>query len=461
MTNIWNKNNLKHIKEIMSKYKTIEEAAEALSAFFGLDVTKNSLMNMISSYYGIKAKTLLKNGKKQIKWTDEKISEIKKILNSSNTVESAVIKISNKFNEKVTTNMIRKLFNRKGFSSPGTYLGEIPPNSTLIEISDKRQKNDMIDLLMNLMKKRSKKKGAMPFREICDKLDLSPKRAEKLIEEAKDVGCRLSIGEDAVLLDRSEKVSNVSTDIVLPKTDGKNKLRLCVISDTHIGSLAASSESIQHFVNLCYDEYGIRTVIHGGDWLAGNNVYRGQQAELSIWGCLNQCKEAAKVFPQREGLTYYGVLGNHDMNFVKNAGGAPDELLEKFRPDINIIGHIKGIINFKEFGISAEVIHVKSSAHARSYALEKHLARSMSKGNQPDLVLAGHRHTNGYFQINDVHAFMLPTFEDANIFVLYNDFIPSMGGLILEITFDDDNQIQEVAPVFKKYYPKPLPIETI
>ena len=232
-----------------------------------------------------------------------------------------------------------------------------------------------------------------------------------------------------------------------------------MISDTHLGSSAALEEEVKHFINMAYDEYGIRTIFHGGDITTGNSVYRAQVSELDFWGCQQQCERVAEVFPERDGLTYYGILGNHDINFRKTAGIDMGYILHSLRKDIIILGELKS--TFMLDSLRVELLHIKSHAHAKSYALEKHIARTVSKGNHPDVILAGHRHVGAYFMSNGIHAFMLPCFEDSNLFVKYNDFVPSIGGIIIEFVFNEDGQVISCIPNFKIYNPKQDELITI
>jgi predicted phosphodiesterase len=227
-------------------------------------------------------------------------------------------------------------------------------------------------------------------------------------------------------------------------------LKFGIISDTHYGSKAATVDLINHFVNSAYNE-GVRRIIHGGDITTGNSVYKGQVSELSHWGCHAQCLEVCKNLPTKPDLKYFAILGNHDMNFVKEAGVDPGLILEDMRSDIKIFGHIKGRIILQPGDISIEVIHIKSNAHARSYALEKHLSKSIYKGSLPHMVLAGHLHRAGYFPMNGVHCFMLPCFEDENLFVKYHDFVPEVGGIIVTLELTEDNQIISCFPKFMFY----------
>jgi len=314
--------------------------------------------------------------------------------------------------------------------------------------------------MIKFLKVIKKKKNPPTFREVCDKLDVSPNKVEELVLDAKSRGFQIDITGECLSLDTSVPIQE-SIPRVQIKAEKRNMVRIGVISDTHYGAKAAAKAETTDFVNMAYDKYGIRTFLHCGDMLAGNKVYSGQAAELEAWGCDDQCQILADNLPIRDGLRYIGILGNHDVDFIKSNGSDPAKRIMQLRPDINVIGHIKAKLFLKEYNLEIELDHIKSSAHARSYSLEKHIYRTISSENHPDIIFCGHRHTNGYFSVQGIHAFLVPCFEDSNIFVLYNDFNPCVGGLIVDVYFNDNKKIVRIDPKFFMYESEPQKVSEV
>ena len=210
-------------------------------------------------------------------------------------------------------------------------------------------------------------------------------------------------------------------------------------------------EEIKHFVDTCYNDYGITTIFHGGDCLAGNKVYKGQAAELEDWSGQGQCEIFAETLPQHKDLQYVGILGNHDVDFIKSNGIDPAFIIGSLRKDITFIGNLKGKCILGDSDLELELVHIKSSAHARSYSLEKFIHQQASRDNHPDILMAGHRHINGFFEIQGIQAFLLPCFEAETLFALYSAYYPSIGGLIVTFVLDGDNKLLRCEPSFRRY----------
>ena len=401
---------------------------------------------------------------------DHVISILKKYTKVSDAMKEITkyVKSPSYRGDPISVDSLGHIFKSRGMPSPKYFLKNAKSQEVHVDfkgtnlpqkIACKPQKNTKKEVtedpnspVYDFLKKVQHKKYSLT--ELCNTLDCSPATIERYIERANELGYELKNFDDNVSLNKKELQSNNIPKMINISTESNRIIRFGVISDTHFGSDAARCEEIADFVKKAYVSYGIRTMIHCGDIVTGNSVYKGQIAELSHWGCEKQCQEAAKWLPKLEDLKYYAILGNHDLDFIKSSGINPGFVLNKLREDINILGNIKARFILGDTNLVVEAIHIKSSAYAKSYPLEKHLAKTLSKLDSPDIVLAGHRHISGYFELNHVHCFQVPSFEDANFFVHYNDFIPSVGGLIVELHLNEENQIVQCNPIFVNYHTK-------
>lgn len=378
-------------------------------------------------------------------WTKERINELKELFKTVSTVEDGLEKASRKYQKNITSDSFRSALRRNG--EVGELENLVSPDS-----KNKIPKDDIpdIDSFISLINRSKHKSTLVSFRKVCNKLDISPKKAETLIKKARELGYAVEVENDSLYIKKEKKVQDSIPKIKIKK-DKSKRFKFGVISDTHAGSAAALPEVVKDFVNYAYKDHGVRLMLHGGDILTGNSVYRGQIAELDMWGCKQQCEGASEMLPQLDDLKYYAILGNHDVNFVKSAGVDPGYILNSMRPDIIILGSIKATFEIAPYGLMVELAHIKSSAHAKSYALEKHIAKNISKGTSVDMIFAGHRHTAGYWMLNDIHSFMCPCFENANFFVKYNDFVPSVGGIIVDVELNSEGRITKCVPEFRMY----------
>jgi predicted phosphodiesterase len=378
-----------------------------------------------------------------MKWEAKTVEVSLDILRKSSSPDAAVKLISKAFGEEISWNALRKaLLKHKGLS----------PKDVL------NQANQMleIDSIVSHLNTKSKKHNKS-LEGLCNFFNKSPQYIKNLLEQARSLGYRFDLVDDKIFLDKV--VDRDTKEAHVPISISKERsIKFAVISDTHFGSQAARPDLVEDFVNFAYAQ-GVRVILHAGDIITGNSVYRNQVAELSHWGCHAQCLEACKGLPQKDGLRYYGILGNHDLNFVTTAGVDPGLILESMRPDIKIVGHLKGNVLLQPENILIEMIHVKSHASGLSYPLEKHIAKAVSKGFLPDIILAGHLHRQGSFMLNGIHSFLLPCFEDENTFVKYHDFVPVIGGLILTLELNAANKPVECI-THVKYYNTKTPTAT-
>jgi len=513
-TRFWTKTRLNEAKRVLKKHFYISEAAQELSNLFGEMVTPGTLSYALPEYLNMRPGDLLKDPDSKYKkrwWTDERIERAKKILSESQTVYSAVLRMQKEFKKAVSEDSLRTAFMRhEGKGTLVCYLKKgrrktkldakeedinlivdilkkhksLKPamkelknkvgigNTSLRKLLKKQfgqtstpgeflkgsitqveEKNEQIEEMVKLIKKRTKSRNNnfITFRELCDVMDISPGRAENLIDEGKALGYTLNVSDDILYLNTETKKEQKQVHkINMPKKE-KNKITVAAISDTHCGSKHCMKEEIKHFINLCYNEYGITTIFHGGDCLAGNKVYRGQVAELEEWSAQGQCEIFAETLPQFKDLQYIAILGNHDIDFIKSNGVDPAFIINNLRKDVKFIGNIKGKCILGDSNLELELVHIKSSAHARSYSLEKFIHKQTSRDNHPDILMAGHRHINGFFEIQGIQAFLLPCFEAETLFALYHTYYPSIGGLIVSFVLDDDNKLLRCEPSFMRY----------
>jgi predicted phosphodiesterase len=377
----------------------------------------------------------------KIRWTQKNVEKLIKLLKKSNSIEEAVLRTQQIFGRVVTSETIKRVLKEKSELS-------IP------DLLNERAAQQGIDEFVSILKNSKKGKGFLTLEDLCNRLDKTPNDVRKLIKIAENKGYKFKIGSERIVVDNKEEEVFDLTEVQETATKLPNRtktIKIGIISDTHFGSKAALTACVKDFIHKAYDEHGIRTILHCGDILAGNGVYKGQMAELSYWACDDQCDAAIEGMPKLDGLNYYAILGNHDVDFIKKVGVDPGRKLSKSRDDIHIVGQLKGKVILRPENIIIEMLHIKSSAHARSYVLEKYMTRAIFKGDLPHVILEGHRHTAGYFALNGVQCLLVPCFEDRNMFVKYHGFVPEVGGTILTLELDENNTIVGCTPQFIFY----------
>lgn len=212
-----------------------------------------------------------------------------------------------------------------------------------------------------------------------------------------------------------------------------------VVTDTH---LCSDAERLD-LVNLAYDEFvkaGITTVFHVGDWMDGENVYRGHNQFVKVHGVQNQAAYFIKHYPKREGITTYGISGNHDCEaFLKTGVDQASLVVNGFehegrhyegREDIVYLGQYAHKIILPQ-EVTMELLHPRgNNSYAKSYKQQKR-SEAMDRNLRPDIQLSGHFHDFNHTWINHTHLIALPGLQDETEFFKRLGLPRGMGFMIL------------------------------
>lgn len=235
---------------------------------------------------------------------------------------------------------------------------------------------------------------------------------------------------------------NFQTDLsrVLPM-DG------CVglITDTH---LCSNAERLD-LVNLAYDTFvnrGITNVFHAGDLVDGQDVYRGHNQNLKVFGDMAQAKYFIQKYPKREGLTTYAISGNHDIaTYLKTGNDVASLIVNGFdhqgrhidgRKDIVYLGQYSHRIVFPQ-QVTMELLHpIGNASYAKSYKQQKR-SENMDRNSRPDLQVTGHFHDFNFTWAGGSYLLALPGLQDATEYFKRLGLPRGMGFVVLHYRIKD------------------------
>lgn len=293
-------------------------------------------------------------------------------------------------------------------------------------------------------------RNGISFSALCDKLDLSPARASRLLKDARAAGVAVDVAHDTVGLHWETPIDDVVS--VTPAPTVGELYRCAVISDTHFGSRYCLRAQLADFLRYAYDQ-GCREVLHCGDILDG--CYRHGVFELTHSGVDDQARDAAEVLPSLPGLTYHAITGNHEQSFAEktgcNVGRAIMGVWRSLgRDDLTVHGARGAYLR-----VGGAVVHLwhpkKSEAYARTYHLQKQIEKYTAI--KPQILLAGHWHSAGSCYERGVEGIAVPCWQGSG-----SDFAkslgnaPSIGGLILEWRMTEHGTIRDFALRPRRYY---------
>lgn len=274
------------------------------------------------------------------------------------------------------------------------------------------------------------RKGPVSFQDLCNRLDLSPQRTRKLIQQAKDKGLSIQLQHDHVGMAQPPPTNQIYT---LKKIqDRKGRYTVGVISDTHLGSKYCLRGALRDFITHAYT-MGVREILHPGDVLDG--MYRHGIWELTHSGLEEQARDLFETLPAYPGLTYHCITGNHDGTFMDASGVSVGAYLSNYfqqrgRNDLNFYGDRGAFLKIGDATI--HLWHPRNSATmARSGAVQKHIDRYTST-EKPHILLCGHWHVYCHVYEREVHGIACPTFQGGqSAFSKSLGGSPAIGGLIL------------------------------
>ncbi len=291
--------------------------------------------------------------------------------------------------------------------------------------------------------------------ELCDRLDLAPKKAKAMIDAAKSAGYSISLAGGQVGYVPPAPLIGQARIVARPSEEGI----FAVVSDTHIGSKYCLEEQLRDFIARAYKEDGVRTIFHPGDILDG--VYRHSRWEENHHGYDAQSTRAAKVFPKLPGLRYVGIIGNHDETFEHESGlsvvaSLPQVFRDAGRDDFQLIGARGAYVRFAPKGgrgVLVELWHpIGGGAYAVSYKLQRHV-EEYGVGQKPDFVFAGHWHQQCYVVRRGVHCFSSGTFHGGGSpFGKALGGAQAIGGWIVRYGQTKDGTVRDVQPTWRGYY---------
>lgn len=220
------------------------------------------------------------------------------------------------------------------------------------------------------------------------------------------------------------------------------RIKFGVVSDSHLGSC---EQQITH-LNTMYDIFereGCKLVMHPGDLVDGESVFRGQRYGVFIVGADNQMQYAIDKYPKRKGIQTLMVSGNHDLDYHKSTGMDIVRAVAEQRKDIKYCGQLGAYVEFGK-NARAYLFHPDGGgSYSISYKPQK-LVAGMSPEKKPNLILIGHYHQLGYFKMSGVHIFLCGCFQGQTDFLRRKGLEPQIGGWILELNIGDDGTINRI-----------------
>lgn len=261
--------------------------------------------------------------------------------------------------------------------------------------------------------------------------------------------------------DRDDFTADKVTCINVPTftlNNGIECTRLGIVSDTHFGSDQCDIENLERFYHIA-TSLGIKTFLHAGDWLDGDSVYRGQKYALSYTGFENQINQVQQYYPCYDGVDTYGIMGNHDNDYMKASGSNPLKLLSLLRKDIHYVGNFQAYLNINGFYVNLHHPGGGSNKTKPEITLRNIVDlknQHMRQRNIPmiDLCVVGHYHTRAIIETETVRLAMFGGgFQKSTGLCKQFGLVPFEGGFIITMYKmpDGTHRIEQHGIPFRVY----------
>lgn len=270
--------------------------------------------------------------------------------------------------------------------------------------------------------------------------------------------CKLYGKEVDVIEEKGElvfyKPINRSAVFTKPNVDDLVHTELCVVSDTHFGSIHQQL----HLLNQVYQEAynrGITTVLHCGDVVDGNYPNRPENPRQQfLHGFDEQVGYVVDMYPEVAGITTKYILGSHDETHYKNGQATLDAWISRCRPDMEYLGQDYGMVTIN--GVKIFMDHPGGgSAASVSYKPQKRI-EILESSYKPKILLIGHYHKSYSFVYRNVRGISVPCFCDKTQFQQKQGLLNVVGAYFLNIYSDGKGNIQYFEPEEVLFNPKDM-----
>ena len=288
-------------------------------------------------------------------------------------------------------------------------------------------------------------RSGMPIEEFSDKFNYSINEIEGIVELCNLYEKPISICEENGILVLKKNRNKMPITSKLSMYDEKlNHNRICVVSDTHFGSIRQQL----HLVNDIYKEAyyrGIDTVLHVGDIVDGFYTNRPESPRQQfLHGFDEQASYVVDMYPKIDGITTYYILGSHDETHYKNGQATLNTWIEKCREDMKYLGQDVGEILIDKVKIVLD--HPGGgSAQSVSYKPQRRI-EVLSSHTKPKILLIGHYHKSYVFSYRNVHCILVPALCDKTQFQQKQGLLNAVGAYFLDIYSDQKGNIQYIEP---------------
>jgi hypothetical protein len=282
-------------------------------------------------------------------------------------------------------------------------------------------------------------KEKLTLTELADRLDVSPKTAERIVTDLRKDNHSITVQQGELSINAMQFPQEKERLVINSKDlfDGKFH-RFGVTGDNHLASKYARLDVLRSAYKV-YEREGVTKVFQTGNILDGECRFNKHDL-LTRSGMEAQIEYLVNEWPQVPGIETFFLCGDdHEGWWSQREGINVGERIEdiakrKGRTDLKYIGYMERDIEFKQPKGSTwgRVVHMGGgSSYAFSYAMQK-LVESLQGGEKPSFILAGHLHKFDWCYPREVNAIQTACTQDQTPFMRKQKLQAHVGSLIVE-----------------------------
>jgi len=291
--------------------------------------------------------------------------------------------------------------------------------------------------------------------ELSDKVNTSPITIRTALSELIELGYNIQI--EGSIVTTSTMGAKASVNVLNVSKMSTGFYRFGYLTDNH----AASKYERLDVLNALYDYYeeiGIKTVLHTGNWIDGEARFNKQ--EIKVHGLDGQVRHFLNTYPKREGIQTKFIDGDdHEGWYLQREGIMPGKYAAMIannegRTDLEYMGYMEAdiLIPAENGQTRIRLLHPGGgSSYAVSYTAQK-IVESYTSGEKPDILLVGHYHKAEYLYNRGVHIVQGGCVCDQSPFMRKKRLAAHLGGWVLEFSTDSNGAITKFKTEFIPFY---------
>lgn len=222
------------------------------------------------------------------------------------------------------------------------------------------------------------------------------------------------------------------------------------LTDLHIGHKRFSAQRLEQAFTEFKNEH-VDFIAIAGDVTEGMSHRPGQIYELDHIGYDAQKEEATRLLSQWTETPIYMIDGNHDRWYIKSNGAIIVKDIAAGLDNANWIGHDEGDISLAGKATIKLWHGEDGSSYALSYRLQK-ILESLSGGEKPNILIAGHVHKMVYIFERNVHAVSVGCLQAQTSWMRGKRIAAHVGFTVCDAWVSVHRGISKFSPVFYPFY---------